>query len=64
MRLSGQDPGGEPSQRHSVLIDQETKTTHPLSNISSDQAEFEVMDSMLSEAGVLGSEYGFFAAPT
>ena len=66
VRLSGQDSGrGTFSQRHSVLIDQETEDKYyPLSNISSDQAEFEVMDSMLSEAGVLGFEYGYsLAAP-
>ncbi len=64
VRLSGQDSGrGTFSQRHSVLIDQETEDRYiPLENISPDQATFEVHDSALSEAAVLGFEYGFSLA--
>ncbi|MDH5750430.1 MAG: 2-oxoglutarate dehydrogenase E1 component, partial [Rhodospirillales bacterium] len=64
VRLSGQDSGrGTFSHRHCVLIDQETEDRYfPLSEIRQDQAAFEVMDSPLSEAGVLGFEYGFSLA--
>ncbi|MBF0168000.1 MAG: 2-oxoglutarate dehydrogenase E1 component [Alphaproteobacteria bacterium] len=61
VRLSGQDCGrGTFSQRHAVLTDQTTeKRFAPLSNLSSDQARFEVIDSPLSEASVLGFDYGY-----
>ncbi len=61
VRLSGQDSGrGTFSQRHAVLIDQETEDRHiPLNHIRLGQAPFEVIDSPLSEAGVLGFEYGY-----
>jgi 2-oxoglutarate dehydrogenase E1 component len=61
VRLSGQDSGrGTFSQRHSVLVDQETEDRYmPLANIGPDQAMFEVIDSPLSEASVLGFEYGY-----
>jgi 2-oxoglutarate dehydrogenase E1 component len=61
VRLSGQDSGrGTFSQRHSVLVDQETEERYvPLANIDAGQAMFEVIDSPLSEAAVLGFEYRF-----
>jgi len=65
VRLSGQDSGrGTFSHRHCVLIDQETEEPYfPLSEIrAGNQAAFEVMDSPLSEAGVLGFEYGYSLA--
>ncbi len=64
VRLSGQDCGrGTFSQRHSVLTDQETDERFiPLSNIRFGQAPYEVIDSPLSEAGVLGFEYGYSMA--
>ncbi|PJK28945.1 2-oxoglutarate dehydrogenase E1 component [Minwuia thermotolerans] len=64
VRLSGQDSGrGTFSQRHSVLVDQVTEDRYqPLSHIAKEQATFEVIDSMLSEAAVLGFEYGFSLA--
>ena len=64
VRLSGQDCGrGTFSQRHSVLVDQETeKRFVPLNNIRPKQATFEVHDSPLSEFGVLGFEYGYSMA--
>ncbi len=64
VRLSGQDSGrGTFSQRHSYLVDQETAERYtPLNNISDDQAHYEVVDSMLSEAAVLGFEYGYALA--
>jgi 2-oxoglutarate dehydrogenase E1 component len=60
VRLSGQDSRrGTFNQRHSVLIDIEDASEYvPLENVSPDQARFEVFDSMLSEAAVLGFEYG------
>ncbi len=61
VRLSGQDSGrGTFSHRHSVLIDQDNEDRYvPLNNIrASHQAHYEVIDSPLSEVGVLGFEYG------
>ena len=64
VRLAGQDSGrGTFSQRHSVLYDQKTEDRYlPLNNISKKQNEFEVIDSFLSELGVLGFEYGYSLA--
>jgi 2-oxoglutarate dehydrogenase E1 component len=65
VRLSGQDvKRGTFSQRHAVLIDQENESEYiPLNNIApmgpGGQSEFEVINSPLSEAGVLGFEFGF-----
>lgn len=64
VRLSGQDVGrGTFSQRHAVMYDQtDGHKYQALQNISKDQARFEVYDSPLSEAAVLGFEYGFSLA--
>jgi 2-oxoglutarate dehydrogenase E1 component len=64
VRLSGQDSGrGTFSQRHSVLVDQTTDARYvPLNHVAPQQAHFEVIDSPLSEAGVLGFEYGYSSA--
>ena len=64
VRLSGQDSErGTFSQRHSVIIDQETEERFtPLQNVAPDQGRFEVINSMLSEEAVLGFEYGFSLA--
>jgi 2-oxoglutarate dehydrogenase E1 component len=61
VRLTGQDSQrGTFNQRHSVLVDIEDETHHiPLQHLSNDQASFEVYNSMLSEAGCLGFEYGY-----
>ena len=61
VRLSGQDSRrGTFNQRHSVLIDTGDEHEYiPLQNISSDQARCEIYNSPLSEAGVLGFEYGY-----
>ena len=63
VRLSGQDCGrGTFSQRHAVFVDQKTEERHvPLKHISND-AHFEVLDSHLSEFGVMGFEYGYSMA--
>jgi len=64
VRLSGQDSGrGTFSQRHSVYIDQTTEERYvPLNHVKEGQASYEVIDSPLSEAGVLGFEYGYSQA--
>jgi 2-oxoglutarate dehydrogenase E1 component len=61
VRLSGQDVGrGTFSQRHSVLWDYETGQSHiPLNHLEAGQASFDVFNSLLAEAGVLGFEYGY-----
>ncbi|HEY4563520.1 MAG TPA: 2-oxoglutarate dehydrogenase E1 component, partial [Thermoanaerobaculia bacterium] len=60
VRLSGQDSRrGTFNQRHSVLIDIEDASEYtPLEHVHGAQGRFEVYDSMLSEAAVLGFEYG------
>jgi 2-oxoglutarate dehydrogenase E1 component len=64
VRLSGQDvERGTFSQRHAVLIDQETEARYiPLDHIGPKQGRFEVINSMLSEEAVLGFEYGYSLA--
>jgi len=64
VRLSGQDSArGTFSQRHSALINQDNEDRYyPLNHIRKGQAEFEVIDSMLSEYAVLGFEYGYSLA--
>ena len=64
IRLSGQDSErGTFSQRHSVLYDQRDERRYiPLNNLSAAQANFEVINSMLSEEAVLGFEYGYSLA--
>ena len=64
VRLSGQDcTRGTFSQRHSGIIDQKTEARHyPLNYIREGQAEYDVIDSMLSEYAVLGFEYGYTLA--
>ncbi|MGA8152805.1 MAG: 2-oxoglutarate dehydrogenase E1 component [Terriglobales bacterium] len=61
VRLSGQDSRrGTFNQRHSVLLDIENEQEYvPLQNISANQARCEIYNSTLSEAGVLGFEYGY-----
>jgi 2-oxoglutarate dehydrogenase E1 component len=61
IRLSGQDAArGTFSQRHAVLHDVETGHNYtPLCHVAPDQAPFEVVNSPLSEAGVLGFDYGY-----
>jgi len=64
VRLSGQDSErGTFSQRHAVLLDQETEQRYtPFNNLGDGQARFEVINSMLSEEAVLGFEYGYSLA--
>jgi 2-oxoglutarate dehydrogenase E1 component len=62
VRLSGQDSGrGTFSQRHAVWVDQTDEHKYvPLCEV--DHGRFEVLDSPLSEYGVLGFEYGYAGA--
>ena len=61
VRLSGQDSGrGTFSQRHAVLRNQDNHQRYiPLKNIFSNQKNFEIIDSLLSELAVLGFEFGY-----
>ena len=61
IRVSGQDSGrGTFSHRHAVLHDQTDASLYiPLQHLAEEQGAFEVIDSPLSEAGVLGFEYGY-----
>jgi len=64
VRMSGQDSGrGTFSHRHAVLVDQETERRYvPMNHIRDGQAPFEIIDSPLSEAAVVGFEYGYSLA--
>ncbi|HYL99637.1 MAG TPA: multifunctional oxoglutarate decarboxylase/oxoglutarate dehydrogenase thiamine pyrophosphate-binding subunit/dihydrolipoyllysine-residue succinyltransferase subunit, partial [Blastocatellia bacterium] len=61
VRLSGEDSvRGTFSHRHATFYDTQTDAPWtPLSVLSPDQARFQVYDSPLSEAGVLGFDYGY-----
>ncbi len=64
VRISGQDvQRGTFSHRHAVFtLDDSAETYTPLQNISEDQARFSIYNSLLSEYGVLGFEYGYALA--
>jgi 2-oxoglutarate dehydrogenase E1 component len=61
VRLAGQDTErGTFSQRHAALHDYEDDHTYsPLQHLAADQAAIQIFNSPLSEAGVLGFEYGY-----
>ncbi len=61
MRLSGQDTGrGTFSQRHAILYDMKTAREYvPLNAVAPVGVRFEVYDSLLSEAAVMGFEFGY-----
>ena len=61
VRLSGQDcRRGTFSHRHAVFYDYESRERYvPLSNLSDEQEKFCVYNSLLSEAAVLGFDYGY-----
>ena len=64
VRLSGEDcQRGTFSQRHAVLVDQTNQNEYvPLNNIKPGQSKIEIFNSLLSEVGVLGFEYGYTIA--
>ncbi len=64
VRLCGQDSErGTFSHRHAVLYDAENAARYvPLNDLEADQAEIEVVNSPLSELGVVGFEYGISSA--
>ncbi len=64
VRLSGQDSArGTFSQRHSVWRDMETQQAYkPLNHIDANQETFCVYNSLLSEAAVLGFDFGYALA--
>ncbi|WP_304129812.1 multifunctional oxoglutarate decarboxylase/oxoglutarate dehydrogenase thiamine pyrophosphate-binding subunit/dihydrolipoyllysine-residue succinyltransferase subunit [Ignavibacterium album] len=64
VRLSGQDSvRGTFSQRHLAFTDIKTGTEYfPLNHLDANQAALEALDSSLSEAAVLGFEYGYSTA--
>lgn len=61
IRISGQDCGrGTFSHRHAVVHDYETGEHYtPLCYVAPNQAQFTVIDSILSEEAVLAFEYGY-----
>ncbi|MEI6159302.1 MAG: 2-oxoglutarate dehydrogenase E1 component, partial [Roseococcus sp.] len=64
VRLSGEDvQRGTFSHRHCVLVDQNDQREYaPLNHIREGQPKFEAFNSLLSEAGVLGFDYGYSLA--
>jgi multifunctional 2-oxoglutarate metabolism enzyme len=64
IRISGQDSRrGTFSQRHAVLVDNETEADWaPLAHLDPDQAKFWIYDSLLSEYAAMGFEYGYSVA--
>ena len=64
VRLSGQDSErGTFAHRHaSFVVEQTDEKYYPLKNVSEKQADFNVYNSLLSEYGVLGFEYGYSLA--
>jgi 2-oxoglutarate dehydrogenase E1 component len=61
VRLTGQDSQrGTFNQRHAAIVDIETERKYiPLEHMAPGQARFEVYNTLLSEAAVLGFEYGY-----
>lgn len=66
VRMSGQDcRRGTFAHRHAALHDQETgEVVVPLHQFNTEKADFQIYDSLLSEFGVMGFEFGYaMAAP-
>jgi len=61
VRFSGQDvERGTFSQRHAVVTVEDSEEKYiPLNNIAPSQARFQIYNSLLSEYGVLGFDYGY-----
>ncbi len=64
VRISGQDvERGTFSHRHAILTIEDSEEKYsPLAHLTPDQASFEIYNSLLSEYGVLGFEYGYALA--
>lgn len=64
IRFTGQDvERGTFSHRHAVVYDQKDNSKYiPLNNIEKDAGQIEIANSLLSEFGVLGFEYGYSVA--
>ncbi|MBL4624157.1 MAG: 2-oxoglutarate dehydrogenase E1 component [Flavobacteriales bacterium] len=64
IRISGQDvERGTFSHRHAVVKVEDSEEEYvPLQNLSKKQAQFSIYNSLLSEYGVLGFEYGYALA--
>jgi 2-oxoglutarate dehydrogenase E1 component len=64
VRISGQDSErGTFAHRHAALVQEDTGEKYfPLKNVSNEQADFNIHNSILSEYGVLGFEYGYALA--
>lgn len=64
VRMSGEDvKRGTFSHRHAVLFDENTNETYSrLSHFQENQGKFRIYNSLLSEYGVLGFEYGYAMA--
>ncbi|MEC7683119.1 MAG: 2-oxoglutarate dehydrogenase E1 component, partial [SAR324 cluster bacterium] len=65
VRISGQDSGrGTFAHRHAIVTTEEDSKYVPLNHLSDKQAPFSVYNSLLSEYGVLGFEFGYaYATP-
>ena len=64
IRFSGEDSRrGTFFHRHTALFDQQTGECYmPLEHLNNKQSHIQIFDSLLSEAGVLGFEYGYATA--
>lgn len=64
VRLTGEDSRrGTFFHRHGAIFDQETGESYmPLLHIAKDQPHLQIYDSLLSEVGALGFEYGYSTA--
>jgi 2-oxoglutarate dehydrogenase E1 component len=64
VRMSGQDvKRGTFSHRHAILFDEKTNVEHSrIQGFASDNAQFRIFNSLLSEYAVLGFEYGYALA--
>lgn len=64
VRISGQDSErGTFAHRHAVFVQEDTgEKYYPLKNVDDNQAPFEIYNSLLSEYGVMGYEYGYSLA--
>ncbi len=64
IRITGQDVGrGTFGHRHAIIHDQNTDDLYiPLRHLKGKNARFDIYNSLLSEEGVLGFEYGYATA--